>query len=266
MRITDFSRIYKFVGDDSFIYFIPLKVVNDFKPQTLSHEIACVIKKHSLPHLHVNVNMQDMGRVLVLHNIPPKQDKANAIMVKHGHLLSVLLKLGVMIDEAVNSDVVIVYPIEWIRRQEARKRASLNLPIKPICGRVKEEKFSKWIDDTYKELKKTSTKSEEQLYHRLERCLGKRIKRQAPFVIDGKVYYADLCVKSLKLIIEVDGGYHSTAHQKIKDEKRDEAFKSIGYTTIRCSNDEATSKNYSKELLKHINFLKEEKKNSKRLN
>ena len=83
-------------------------------------------------------------------------------------------------------------------------------------------------------------------------------------MIDGKVYYADLCVKSLKLIIEVDGGYHNTDAQKKKDEERDKAFASIGYKTIRCSNEDACSKKFANELLKTIESLKREKRERKR--
>lgn len=264
MKIGDFNKIYKFMGEDTFVYLVPLRTISIRECSSLSKEIASAIKSASLPHIYININIQGKSNRLSLQNISANDKCSNSILVKHKDLLKILPKLGLNIDESINKGIVIVKPIEDIRNQERRKRTILNLPIRPITGRIKDEKFTKWIDDTYKELKNSATTSENRLYNKLHKSLGNRIKRQSPFVIDGKVYYADLCIKSLRLIIEVDGGYHNTDAQKKKDEERDKAFTSIGYKTIRCSNEDACSKKFANELLKTIESLKMEKRERKK--
>ena len=264
MKIGDFNKIYKFVGDDTLVYLVPFRTISIRKCSSLSKEIASDIKNASLPHIYININIQEKSNRLSLQNISANHKCSNSILIKHKDLLKILPKLGLSIDEVINRGIVIVQTIEDIHNQEIRKRAILNLPIRPITGRIKDEKFTKWIDDIYKELKKSSTKSEDKLYNKLHRYLGHRIKRQAPFVINDRVYYADLCIKSLKLIIEVDGGYHNTDAQKKKDAERDKAFASIGYKTIRCSNEDACSQKCANELLKTIASLKREKRERKR--
>ena len=264
MRIGDFNKIYKFMGKDTFIYFVPLRSISDRICSPLSKEIGLEVKKSSLPYMLININISEKSKTLSLQNLSQKDRGSNTMMVRHKDLLKILPKFGLNIDEAINKGIIIVQPLELIQRQESRKRAILKLPIKPITGRVKDDNLTKWIDDTYKELKKSSTPSEDRLYNKLHKSLGNRIKRQAPFVIQGKVFYADLCIKSLKLIIEVDGGYHNTSLQKKKDMGRDKAFASIGYKTIRCSNEDACSKKYANELLRFIQSLKDEKKAKKR--
>ena len=92
----------------------------------------------------------------------------------------------------------------------------------------------------------------ELLYYKLKKTFKERIKVQNPFLIKGKLYYADISIPSLKLIIEVDGGYHSTPEQQVKDKQRDEAFKSIGYTTLRFTNEQVASKDGKKKILEEI--------------
>lgn len=41
-----------------------------------------------------------------------------------------------------------------------------------------------------------------------------------------------------KIDIEVDGGYHTTEEQQLKDKEREEDFKKMGYDTLRFTNEE----------------------------
>jgi very-short-patch-repair endonuclease len=97
-------------------------------------------------------------------------------------------------------------------------------------------------------LLKNGTKSEKTVFQILRKILGSRVKTQQPFLIRGRCYYADICVKSKKVIIEVDGGYHLTPEQKEKDKQRDDDFKSIGYTTLRIYNSKSKDIEYIKNL------------------
>lgn len=51
-------------------------------------------------------------------------------------------------------------------------------------------------------------------------------------------YIPDFVCIPLKLIIEVDGGYHNDDRQKIDDEERTSYLESEGYQVFRFSNEE----------------------------
>ena len=67
---------------------------------------------------------------------------------------------------------------------------------------------------------------------------------QAPFIINGKIYFLDFFIPSLRIAIEVDGASHEYSWKHEKDKDRDSNFKSIGIKTIRISNSEYESSKY----------------------
>jgi guanylate kinase len=54
-------------------------------------------------------------------------------------------------------------------------------------------------------------------------------------------YIADFACLPLKLIIEVDGGYHSLPEQQVNDAERTAWLESKGFTVLRFTNEEITS-------------------------
>ena len=60
------------------------------------------------------------------------------------------------------------------------------------------------------------------------------------FIYDGlwidKLYIADFYDPDNKVIIELDGGYHSTEEQKRRDAVRDDILKAHGYKVFRIQN------------------------------
>ncbi|MDD4527907.1 MAG: DUF559 domain-containing protein [Candidatus Margulisbacteria bacterium] len=90
-----------------------------------------------------------------------------------------------------------------------------------------------------KKLRVNKTKAETILWERLRaNKLGVKIKRQVPISINvegvNKLYIADFCSKSRKVVIEVDGEYHQLI--KEQDNLRDELFEKNGYLVIRFTN------------------------------
>ena len=81
-------------------------------------------------------------------------------------------------------------------------------------------------------------------------ALGVRFRRQHP--ICG--YIADFICLSHKLIIEVDGGYHSEPEQLILDAERTNILNKEGYTVIRFTNEEiiATPDNVIKTIKQNL--------------
>lgn len=51
-------------------------------------------------------------------------------------------------------------------------------------------------------------------------------------------YIADFYVPSLRLVIEVDGGYHNSLEARVYDHERTAYFAGLGLLTIRFTNDE----------------------------
>lgn len=111
--------------------------------------------------------------------------------------------------------------------------------------------FSKreWIETRRYELQYSANKYEHLLGAFL---LSHDVKfiHQAPFVINGKIYFLDFFIPSLRIAIEVDGVSHSWYDHPNKDSNRDMDFKTIGVKTIRISNDEVSSKKYLEIRLK----------------
>ncbi len=111
--------------------------------------------------------------------------------------------------------------------------------------------FSKreWIETRRYELQYSANKYEHLLGAFL---LSHDVKfiHQAPFVINGNIYFLDFFIPSLRTAIEVDGVSHSWYDRPNKDSNRDMDFKTIGIKTIRISNDEVSSKKYLEIRLK----------------
>ena len=86
-----------------------------------------------------------------------------------------------------------------------------------------------------KKNKLNPTDAERVLWEYLRReQLGYKFRRQQ--VIDN--YIADFACLESKLIIELDGDYHLTAEQILKDRERTERLSLLGYKVIRFKNEE----------------------------
>lgn len=105
--------------------------------------------------------------------------------------------------------------------------------------------FSKreWIETRRYELQFSANKYEHLLGAYL---LSHDVKfiHQAPFIINGKIYFLDFFIPSLRTAIEVDGISHSLYNNSDKDRNRDKDFKTIGIKTIRISNDEVSTNKF----------------------
>src|SRR6188768_3528639 len=62
--------------------------------------------------------------------------------------------------------------------------------------------------------------------------LGVSFRRQVP--VAGR-FIADFCAPSIKLIVEVDGGYH--ARRRTADASRDRKLARLGYRVIRVNSE-----------------------------
>ena len=111
----------------------------------------------------------------------------------------------------------------------------------------------RWIRQRRAELLSKSSDAEKAAFRNIVR-LGFKPVRQYPIWTKRKMYFADLYIASLKLIVEIDGGYHYTARQKRLDGNRSSGLWRLGYHVVRLSNRDA--RNISKIKAKIILILR----------
>lgn len=91
--------------------------------------------------------------------------------------------------------------------------------------------------------------------------LGYKVVRQQPILTGRKMYFADIYIPLLKLIIEVNGGYHFTDNQKRKDKNRSQGVRRLGYSLFNIKNKDARD---IKKIEQLINKAKNETNNRTR--
>lgn len=102
-------------------------------------------------------------------------------------------------------------------------------------------------DEYAKERKEKATKEELKVWDYIKQLGLPNIYFQQPVFISGKndkpckFYIADFLDIKNKIDIEIDGGYHTSEEQRMKDEERESDFKKMGYDTLRITNDEVNS-------------------------
>ena len=80
-------------------------------------------------------------------------------------------------------------------------------------------------------MKHSPTRSEAALWRALSgRKLGESFKRQVP--VDGR-YVVDFLAARCRVVVEVDGAYHTRRGQA--DARRDRALERLGYRVVRVS-------------------------------
>lgn len=111
-----------------------------------------------------------------------------------------------------------------------------------------------WIEMTMYELRDKANIYERNLGELLVKK-GIKFIHQAPFVFYGKkIYFADFYLPEYRMIVEVDGMYHSGDKQFTYDKERDENFRSIKIKTLRLAN--AETKDETRMALRLSQYIK----------
>lgn len=238
----------KINSSEYFVYFILLKEKKGFRPTDLGVSIANNVMTNPKNYILSQISINRSTKAITV-KTSKNSRSFNSIYVTHEVLLPIIESMGLNIDALIfNSDIFIKSFLDKEKLTMPRKYVpNLNLP-----RECKESALDTWIDQNQKKLLKNMTKSEKQLYGRMKKTFKSRVSQQHPFVIGDNVYYADICLKSMKVIVEVDGGYHSTPEQQLKDRNRDIDFASIGYRTIRCTNEQAQNPEFASSLIQEL--------------
>ena len=90
-----------------------------------------------------------------------------------------------------------------------------------------------WIENRMYELRQSANQYERKCIDILKK-LNIKFIHQAPFIVDGKIYFADFYFPETNLILEIDGISH--VNKVDYDRERDYAFSSYKIKTTRISN------------------------------
>ena len=82
--------------------------------------------------------------------------------------------------------------------------------------------------------------------------LGYKVIPQQPIVTGRKLYFADIYLPEIRLVIEINGGYHFTDKQRRKDKNRSQGIRRLGYHVVRLSNHDARNPKKVKEKIDMI--------------
>lgn len=245
MKIDDFKVISDYLGKETIAYILTKGLDYDPMTEKRRYLISLIECLPNSQYIKLNCNVTKRGTIQ-LHSLPKKK-RANAIFIKHSVLVCILQEKQLSLDLLIARKDILLKTEESINKQLGNKR------LRGVDARKGQRD---WRDKTRSELLKKSTKYEKRVFKKLESAFGERVKVQKLFVINGKTYFADIAIKSKKLIIEVDGEYHNTSEQKKKDDARDKAFESIGYKTIRIPNDKVEDKQFMQYFIETVKEYK----------
>lgn len=247
MNTIQFNKIYSYLQGDRLAYILVKKIKNTTMSENKLRFIDVIETMPEDSFMRINVNITKTG-AFSLQNIAKKK-RCNAYLMREDFFYKIAMTYNFLIPALLLTGDVICRPVSLIKEQQKRKKVNVenrkyNAKVKNITFATKRSPkyLVDWANKNQDTLIKKSTKYERMLFNELKKHFKDKIKKQQPFMIQNKIYYADICIPSLKLIIEVDGGYHTSPEQKIKDEQRDSDFKSMGYTTLRFTNERVQDK------------------------
>lgn len=108
----------------------------------------------------------------------------------------------------------------------------------PKAGYAKYKAQAEMSSENATRMRKAPMESENILWNALRgKSIGYKFRRQ--HLINN--FIADFVCLDTWLVVEVDGGYHTTNGQRAEDAARDAELKEIGFTTLRFTNEEITA-------------------------
>ncbi len=95
------------------------------------------------------------------------------------------------------------------------------------------------------------TDSELELIMKLDECKIK-YEFQKYFFTSARSCIADFYIPKYRLVIEVDGGYHSSYRQIVRDAEKDMFYMDMGLRLIRIKNEDVSSFDFNGEFFKSV--------------
>ncbi|WP_418698153.1 SpoIID/LytB domain-containing protein [Bacteroides sp.] len=169
------------------------------------------------------------------------------IIVENGKLTGInVVNVEDYLTSVISSEMSATASLELLKAHAVISRSWLLAGLSPCpspVGRGEDSSCYQTADKTnynvlrenQQKLKKSPTEAENIVWERLRNnATGTKFRRQ--HIIDN--YIADFISLERKLIIEIDGGYHNTSGQQVKDKDRTEHLEALGYHILRFTNEE----------------------------
>lgn len=266
MKFTEYKKIFEYIGKDSLVYLIEQKG----KRVTDTHKLLKEKIKSSTNTIYIEINTA-LNEYTKFYSIG--KERGNTILITKDNLTPILDSLGFDLDFLIEKGVILIKHKEdienqrdkkknLIKYQKERKFKGITTNIANVNNKKLSDELCIWFSKTKDKLDKKSTKSENKMEYILTKRLPLPFKKNHPFMIKNKKYFADFYIKSANAIIEVDGGYHDTDEQREKDRIRDKDFSHIGIKTYRIKNEDI--RNNSKEVIDMIKSIILRKKSKKK--
>ena len=219
--------------------------------------INAIIESSGVRYAMCGVGVHPDGRVTVM-------SRGNKFVISKADICEFMYDLPDTIQSLILSNKLIPYTRdEQIGRLDRKKKQRERTAAKKAATKSRYKSYkrdisrginrplptSMWMEKNAIVLKRKMPAEENVVFNGIPKRLRKFAKRQHPFKINGRIYFADIYIKRIGTIIEIDGGYHK--NRTDKDKLRDEDFMSIGIKTIRIPNESVHDGTY-KEYLKSL--------------
>lgn len=207
-----------------------------------------LVIKNNIDHLLVSVKTLKNGSLSV--NPGGKELFVSTRLAK-----TIITSRGGNYDRLVSSGLIVFYNkcnfiqnhpifIQNIKESSLMKASDTSLFLSNIYSQSTNK--AGWVKSTKSKLQSKMTPSELAFitaYTKFFKDKDVQIEYQKPFLVGGRIFYPDFYIPKLKLIVEIDGGYHYTQEQIKKDGERDAILSMHGYGVYRIPNEVALDKN-----------------------
>lgn len=103
------------------------------------------------------------------------------------------------------------------------------------------------------ELIKNSTPSEKLAKVKLKDLGVKTLFQEIVYYNKNRNFYiVDFLISSIKTVVEIDGGYHNTKEQQLKDANRTKRLNLLGYNVVRFTNKEVYIQGFIEENVRKL--------------
>ena len=143
-------------------------------------------------------------------------------------------------DEQLKDKMVFEYAEEeWAVQKQKWMNLINNANNKTFIHKTEDElEQIKWDKETERVLLRNSTKYEAIVENKIKEKINRHVTKQKMIKILGHTYFVDLYLDEYKIAIEVDGNYHTSPKQLLKDKNRDINFELNLIRVFRISNND----------------------------
>lgn len=214
------------------------------------NDIISFAKESSLTYMRVNTEYKKYGFYI------SRGNHGNAVILPREVMLRFCEEKGFDIKDLFEKNMIVNYSskeftsirhLKNVRQERVKEQGKVRRRMEKydiINSTTTSEKQKHdarlylWSERKIENDEINTTEYEKSLFAKLYGIYRQRVKKQQRFIVNQRVYLADIYMKAYKAVIEVDGGYHSTDSQREKDDARDLDLSMLGLLVIRIRNED----------------------------